>query len=108
MAFLGSVGKLFGISTPEAANIAASFATGGIGQAALTTLGSLGINPLRAQYSPLTCQHLPLASIALQRLVMFRKHLKHLEFLPMKDQVCLAAQDLYQTKPLLAALVFLD
>jgi len=45
MAFLGSVGKLFGISTPEAANIAASFATGGIGQAALTTLGSLGDQP---------------------------------------------------------------
>lgn len=42
MAFLGSVGKLFGISTPEAANIAASYATGGIGQAALTTLQSLG------------------------------------------------------------------
>ena len=45
MAFLGSVGKLFGISTPEAANIAASFATGGIGQAALTTLQSLGDQP---------------------------------------------------------------
>lgn len=45
MAFLGSVGKLFGISTPEAANIAASFATGGLGQAALTTLGSLGDQP---------------------------------------------------------------
>ena len=45
MAFLGSVGKLFGISTPEAANIAAAYATGGIGQAALTTLGSLGDQP---------------------------------------------------------------
>lgn len=42
MAFLGSVGKFFGITTPEAANIASSFATGGIGQAALTTLQSLG------------------------------------------------------------------
>ena len=42
MAFLGSFGKLFGISTPEAANIAASFAQGGLPQAALTTLGSLG------------------------------------------------------------------
>jgi hypothetical protein len=45
MAFLGSVGKLFGISTAEAANIASSFATGGLGQAALTTLGSLGDQP---------------------------------------------------------------
>ncbi len=42
MAFLGSLGKVFGISTPEAAQIAASYATGGLGQAALTTLGSLG------------------------------------------------------------------
>lgn len=42
MAFLGSFGKLFGISTPEAANIAAAYAKGGLGQAALTTLGSLG------------------------------------------------------------------
>lgn len=42
MAFLGSFGKLFGISTPEAANIASAYATGGLGQAALTTLGSLG------------------------------------------------------------------
>ena len=42
MAFLGSLGKVFGISTPEAANIAASYATGGLSQAALTTLGSLG------------------------------------------------------------------
>ena len=42
MAFLGSLGKVFGITTPEAARIASSFATGGIGQAALTTLGSLG------------------------------------------------------------------
>jgi len=45
MAFLGSLGKIFGISTPEAANIATSFATGGIGQAALTTLQSLGDQP---------------------------------------------------------------
>ena len=45
MAFLGSVGKLFGITTPEAASIASSFATGGIGQAALTTLQSLGDQP---------------------------------------------------------------
>ena len=45
MAFLGSVGKLFGISTPEAANIASSFATGGLSQAALTTLQSLGDQP---------------------------------------------------------------
>ena len=42
MAFLGSLGKVFGISTPEAARIASSFATGGLQQAALTTLGSLG------------------------------------------------------------------
>jgi hypothetical protein len=42
MAFLGGFGKLFGISTPEAAQIATSYATGGLTQAALTTLGSLG------------------------------------------------------------------
>jgi hypothetical protein len=42
MAFLGSLGKIFGISTPEAAQIGASYATGGLGQAALTTLGALG------------------------------------------------------------------
>jgi len=42
MAFLGSLGKVFGISTPEAAQIASSFAAGGLGQAALTTLGALG------------------------------------------------------------------
>ena len=42
MAFLGSLGKVFGISTPEAAQIATSFATGGFGSAALTTLGALG------------------------------------------------------------------
>ena len=52
MAFLRSVGKLFGISTPEAANIAASFATGGIGQAALTTLGSLGDQPAARVQQP--------------------------------------------------------
>ena len=52
MAFLGSVGKLFGISTPEAANIAASFATGGIGQAALTTLGALGDQPAARAAQP--------------------------------------------------------
>ena len=42
MAFLGSFGKLLGISTPEAAQIGATFATQGLGQAALTTLGALG------------------------------------------------------------------
>ena len=53
MAFLGSFGKLLGISTPEAANIATSFATGGLTQAALTTLGSLGEDraPASAQRS---------------------------------------------------------
>ena len=45
MAFLGSVGKLFGITSPEAARIGASFATGGLSQAALTTLQSLGDQP---------------------------------------------------------------
>ena len=52
MAFLGSVGKLFGISTSEAANIAGSFATGGLGQAALTTLQSLGDAPAPAAQRP--------------------------------------------------------
>ena len=52
MAFLGSVGKLFGISTAEAANIAGSFATGGLGQAALTTLQSLGDAPAPAAQRP--------------------------------------------------------
>ena len=42
MAFLGSIGKAFGISTPEAANIAASFAQGGFPAAAVTTFQSLG------------------------------------------------------------------
>ena len=42
MAFLGSLGKVFGISTPEAAQIASTFATGGPIQAALTTFGALG------------------------------------------------------------------
>ena len=42
MAFLGSLEKAFGISTPEAANIATSFATGGLGAAIGTTIGSLG------------------------------------------------------------------
>ena len=42
MAFLGSIGKAFGISTPEAARIATSFATGGIGSGIATTIGSLG------------------------------------------------------------------
>ena len=53
MAFLGSFGKLLGISTPEAANIATSFATGGLTQAALTTLNSLGEDraPASAQRS---------------------------------------------------------
>lgn len=45
MAFLGSLGKAFGITTPEALNIGSAFATGGLGQAALTTLGSLGNQP---------------------------------------------------------------
>jgi len=45
MAPLGSIGKFFGITTPEAANIASSFATGGLTQAALTTLQSLGDQP---------------------------------------------------------------
>ena len=52
MAFLGSVGKLFGISTAEAANIAGSFATGGLGQAALTTLQSLGDTPRARTQQP--------------------------------------------------------
>jgi hypothetical protein len=42
MAFGGSLGKFFGISTPEAAQIASSFATGGIGPGLATTIGSLG------------------------------------------------------------------
>ena len=42
MAFLGSLGKAFGISTPEAAQIGASFATGGILSGIGTTLSSLG------------------------------------------------------------------
>jgi len=42
MAFGGSFGKLFGISTPEAARIATSFATGGIASGIATTIGSLG------------------------------------------------------------------
>ena len=42
MAFGGSLGKFLGISTPEAANIATSFATGGLGAAIGTTIGSLG------------------------------------------------------------------
>ena len=42
---LTRVGRVFGISNAEGRNIAASFAQGGIGQAALTTLQSLGDNP---------------------------------------------------------------
>ena len=42
MAFGGDFGKFFGISTPEAAQIATSFATGGIGSGIATTIGSLG------------------------------------------------------------------
>jgi len=42
MAFLGSLGKALGISTPEAAQIGASFATGGILSGIGTTLSSLG------------------------------------------------------------------
>tara|TARA_B100000683_G_C12478740_1_gene550566 strand:+ start:1097 stop:1855 length:759 start_codon:yes stop_codon:yes gene_type:complete len=45
MAFLGSLGRVFGITTPEAGRIGAAFATGGLGQAALTTLQSLGDQP---------------------------------------------------------------
>jgi hypothetical protein len=42
MAFGGSFGKLFGITTPEAARIGASFATGGILSGIGTTISSLG------------------------------------------------------------------
>ncbi len=42
MAFLGSVGKALGISTPEAANIAASFAAGGPIAGFTAAVGSLG------------------------------------------------------------------
>lgn len=52
MAFLGGLGKFFGITTPEAANIASSFATGGLGQAALTTLQSLGDQPATRTQQP--------------------------------------------------------
>lgn len=42
MAFLGSLGKAFGISTPEAAQIGASFARGGITAGIGSFIGSLG------------------------------------------------------------------
>jgi len=42
MAFGGSFGKFFGISTPEAAQIGAAYATGGIPAAIATTVSSLG------------------------------------------------------------------
>jgi hypothetical protein len=42
MAPFGSIGKLFGINTAEAANIGASFATGGIGAGIGSIIGSLG------------------------------------------------------------------
>jgi hypothetical protein len=42
MAFAGSFGKLFGISTPEAARIATTYATSGLPAAIATTIGSLG------------------------------------------------------------------
>tara|TARA_Y100000401_G_scaffold60551_1_gene48027 strand:+ start:981 stop:1739 length:759 start_codon:yes stop_codon:yes gene_type:complete len=59
MAFLGSVGKLFGITGAEAANIASSFATGGLGQAALTTLSSLGDAPVPRTQQPDVTQTRP-------------------------------------------------
>ena len=52
MAFLGSLGKALGISTPEAARIATSYATGGLPQAALTTLTSLGEPAARQTSQP--------------------------------------------------------
>ena len=52
MAFLGSLGKALGISTPEAARIATSYATGGLTQAALTTLTSLGEPAARQTSQP--------------------------------------------------------
>ena len=42
MAFLGGLGKAFGISTPEAARIGTAFATGGIGAGLGTLVGSFG------------------------------------------------------------------
>lgn len=42
---LTKVGRVFGISNQEGRNIASSFATGGLTQAALTTLQSLGDSP---------------------------------------------------------------
>ena len=49
MAFGGSFGKLFGITTPEAARIGASFATGGLLSGIGTTLSSLGTPDVRTQ-----------------------------------------------------------
>tara|TARA_Y100001963_G_scaffold73890_1_gene102773 strand:- start:494 stop:1252 length:759 start_codon:yes stop_codon:yes gene_type:complete len=45
MAPFGSIGKFFGIDTMEAANIAASFAQGGLGAAIKTGIGSIGSSP---------------------------------------------------------------
>ena len=45
MAFLGSLGKVFGITTPEAARIGAAFATQGIGAGIGTAISSLGDQP---------------------------------------------------------------
>ena len=45
MAPFGSIGKFFGIDTQEAANIASSFATGGIGAAIRTGISSIGSGP---------------------------------------------------------------
>ena len=42
MAPLGSIGKLFGITTPEIAQIGTSFATGGLGAGIGTLIGSFG------------------------------------------------------------------
>ena len=53
MAFGGSLGKFFGISTPEAAQIATSFATGGIGSGIATTIGSLGTGSDESPRPPL-------------------------------------------------------
>ena len=45
MAFLGDLGKFFNISTPEAAQIGTSFATGGLGAGLATTLGAV-VSPI--------------------------------------------------------------
>ena len=55
MAFLGSIGKVFGISTPEAVNIGTAFATGGPLGAIVQTAKSLGEQdvPRAAQAAPI-------------------------------------------------------